>query len=134
MNITYSVNEKITKHDFADVLVRSGLSKRRPVDDPERLEKMVKNANLIVLAKDAGLIVGIARVITDFAYCSYLSCLAVDIQYQRKGVGKKLIERVREIIGDSSNLVLLSAPGVDKYYLQLGFEKSEKAFVLPRKF
>jgi ribosomal protein S18 acetylase RimI-like enzyme len=134
MSITYHINDQaFTKEQFIDILFRSGLSERRPVNKPEVMEKMVGNASLIVLAKDNEKIVGVARALTDYAYACYLSCLAVDKAYQGIGIGKKLISKLREAIGESSSLILLSAPGVEEYYSNLGFNKIENGFVLPRK-
>lgn len=94
MKISYVVHDKVGVDEFIDILKRSGLALRRPVDSPKILEKMLVNASLIITVRDdSGKIVGIARSITDFAYCCYLSCLAVDKEYQRKNIGKRLIKK-----------------------------------------
>src|SRR5262245_9997709 len=46
---------------------------------------MLKNADIILTARLDGLLVGVSRAITDFAYWTYVSDLAVDAQYQRQG-------------------------------------------------
>ncbi len=78
-------------------------------------------------------LVGIARCLTDFAYCCYLSDLAVDREYQRQGIGKQLVKRVQEAIGDESMLLLLAAPTAMDYYPYIGFNKVDNAWMLPRK-
>ncbi|MDF2691574.1 MAG: family acetyltransferase [Gammaproteobacteria bacterium] len=134
MQITYHINDSaFTKKEFIDILLRSGLSERRPINNPEVMDKMVGNASLIVLAKDNEKIVGVARALTDYAYVCYLSCLAIDKAYQGKGIGKELISKVKEAIGQASSLVLLSAPGVEEYYLDLGFNRIDNGFIMPRK-
>jgi len=55
---------------------------------------MVENADIIVTATQNNKIIGVARAVTDFHYCCYLSDLAVDKSCQKSGVGKKLIEIV----------------------------------------
>lgn len=77
--------------------------------------------------------IGIARAITDFSYCCYLSDLAIDEQFQKHGVGKELVQRVQAAIGDECSLVLLSAPGAMDYYPRIGFDKADNAFVIKRK-
>jgi ribosomal protein S18 acetylase RimI-like enzyme len=49
---------------------------------------MLANSNLLVTAWAGQQLVGIARSITDFHYCCYLSDLAVDVAYQQQGIGK----------------------------------------------
>ena len=54
--------------EFKVLLVRSTLGQRRPIDDEAILADMVANAALTVSARDeTGLLVGIARSVTDFA-------------------------------------------------------------------
>ena len=76
--------------------------------------------------------VGVARALTDYSYCCYLSDLAVDQAYQRSGIGKQLVARVREAIGEECSLLLISAPGAVDYYPKLGFEKSDKAYLISK--
>ena len=78
MEITYKVNNAITTDQFIDLLISSALAERRPVDDRDCMEGMIKNSNLMVTAWDGSKLVGIARSMTDFHYACYLSDLAVD--------------------------------------------------------
>ena len=75
------------------------LSRRRPVDEPETMRGMLAHAGIIVTARARGLLVGISRAITDFHFCTYLSDLAVDQDYQRLGIGRELIRRTHEAAG-----------------------------------
>jgi len=98
----------------------STLGERRPVDDPARMRAMLDNANLVVTAWDGERLVGIARSLSDFAYCTYLSDLAVDVAYQRQGIGRELIRRTREL-GGAASLLLFAAPRAAGSYPPLGF-------------
>ncbi len=128
---TQEAGDTIDPKELAVLFRRAGLP--RPVGDLERIEKMTKHANLIICARDKNRLVGIARALTDFCYCCYLSDLAVDSAYQKQGVGKKLIQKVTELIGEGSSLLLLSAPQATSYYSHLGFQKVENAWKVPRK-
>jgi hypothetical protein len=86
--ITYQLENDLSVEDFRLVLSNSTLGERRPIDDTERLTTMLKNANLIVTARVEGKIIGVSRAMTDFAFCTYLSDLAVDENYQKKGLEK----------------------------------------------
>ena len=89
--ITYQIEKDITITEFKALLEKSTLAERRPINEPERLAKMLEHGNLIVTARDHGQLVGIARSITDFVYCTYLSDLAVDVAYQKQGIGNFLL-------------------------------------------
>lgn len=130
--IHYSEDKRIKSTDVAEVFRNSGI--RRPTEDLARIQKMIQNADVLLTAWSNERIIGIARAVTDFSYCCYLSDLAVDKEYQSQGIGAELVRRVKTIIGDECSLVLLSAPGAMEYYPKIGFEKVEHAFVIKRKY
>ena len=127
--IIYTVERKLDSNEFIDVLIRSTLSERRPVNNLDRIEKMCENANLVITARMNSKLIGIARSITDFAYCTYLSDLAVDRNYQKKGIGKKLIEETKRR-SPLATLILLSAPAAVDYYPKIGMKKHNHCYIL----
>lgn len=112
-----------------DVYVDSTLGARRPVDDRGRMAAMLANANLVVTAWDAEQLVGIARSLSDFAYVTYVSDLAVRRSQQRAGIGRALLARTQQE-GGTARLVLLSAPAAVDYYPRIGFAKYDSAWTL----
>ncbi|MDD2699470.1 MAG: GNAT family N-acetyltransferase [Arcobacteraceae bacterium] len=132
MNIEYKLNKNITTNEFIDVLKNSTLGERRPIDDLETIKGMIENADIIVTATIDNKIIGVARAVTDFYYCCYLSDLAVDTQYQKNGIGKKLISKVQEQLNNKCKIILLSAPNAIKYYPKIGFTKHNSAWTLAR--
>jgi predicted N-acetyltransferase YhbS len=127
--IIYSRETDLQPDEFRDVLIRSSLGERRPVDDAARIASMVKNANLIITARDNGLLVGVARSVTDFSYCTYLSDLAVDEAYQKKGIGKELIRQTK-LASVQAKLILLSAPKAVEYYPRIGMRRHEHCYFI----
>ncbi len=97
--IQYRNDRAISAEQFIDVLKRSTLSERRPVHDPARIQRMLDHGNVLVTAWDGDLLVGVSRGLGDFAFCVYLSDLAVDVAYQKQGIGKELIRRTHEAAG-----------------------------------
>jgi GNAT superfamily N-acetyltransferase len=128
--IEYRSGNIITLDQMIDLYNASTLGERRPADDRRRMSKMLENANLIVTAWDGEELVGIARSLTDFAYCTYLSDLAVRLSHQRQGIGKELIRHTREFAGPDAKLILLSAPKAVDYYPHIGFTQHPSAWVL----
>jgi len=128
--IVYEQGRRITPQQLADVFTRSGI--KRPVDDLARMEKMLQHGNLLITAWDGASLIGVARALTDFAFCCYLSDLAVDREYQNRGIGQALIGQVRSAIGDDSMLLLLAAPSAMAYYPKVGFEAVANAWIIKR--
>ena len=131
MVITYKTNAKIEAHELSDLFKASGI--KRPAEHLNRAKNMIDNSNLLVTAWDGEKLVGIARALSDFSYCCYLSDLAVDKEYQNQGIGHELVNEIQKLIGDESNLVLLSAPEAMEYYPKIGFEKAGNAYIIYRK-
>lgn len=127
--IIYSLEKSLDPDEFVEVLKKSTLAERRPVDDEQRITSMCNNANLIVTARLNGVLIGIARSITDFVYCTYLSDLAVDVKHQKKGIGKKLIEETKKAT-PQAKLILLSAPAAIDYYPKIGMKKHSHCYFI----
>ncbi|HET7626269.1 MAG TPA: GNAT family N-acetyltransferase [Verrucomicrobiae bacterium] len=130
MNIQYASGRKINEAEFVDLLKRSTLAERRPVDDSGILKAMLENANLLCTAWDGEKLVGLARSVTDFEYCCYLSDLAVDEAYQKKGIGRELIRLTQSKLGRKAKLILLAAPKAEEYYPKIGFAAHRSAWIL----
>ncbi len=131
MSISYESTRKIDERQFVDLLKRSTLAERRPVDDPKCIQAMIEHSNLLCTAWDGGKLVGVARSVTDFEYCCYLSDLAVDEAYQKMGVGTELIRLTQSRLGSQAKIILLAAPKAEGYYPKIGFETHRSAWVLP---
>lgn len=127
--IQYALEDNVSLEAFREVLINSSLGERRPVNEPERLAKMLEYGNLIVTARDNGKLIGISRSLTDFSYCTYLSDLAVDTNYQRKGIGKELIKRTK-LEAPKAKLILLAAPDAISYYAHIGMTQFEFCYYL----
>lgn len=72
---------------------------------------------------------GIARSVTDGAYCTYLSDLAVRLSHQRQGIGRELMRRTQAAAPEAT-LILLAAPKAAEYYPHVGFSRHESCWIL----
>jgi predicted N-acetyltransferase YhbS len=129
--LSYHIETNAYPLEVADVYRRSGIA--RPLDDLTRLTQMLQHANLMVSARDQGRMVGFARALTDFCYCCYLSDLAVDRDYQQRGIGRELLYTMQHKLGDEVMVCLLSAPEAMPFYPNAGFQQAGQAWWIPRK-
>lgn len=134
MDVVYQLEDSssVEVDEFIDLLVRSGLAERRPLDEPETIRGMLKHANILVTARIEDSLVGISRAITDYSFCTYLSDLAVDEAYQRRGIGRELLRRTHEATSRQTTLILLAAPKAREYSPHLGMMKHDSCWVIPR--
>lgn len=127
--ITYRIGSDLDLDDMIELYIDSTLGERRPVAERERMARMLEEADLVVTAWDGDLLVGISRCVTDWVYCTYLSDLAVRADYQRRGIGRELIRRTREITPEAT-VILLAAPAAVDYYPKIGMTRHDSAWVL----
>ena len=127
--ITYNIENNLSVEEFRNVLINSTLGERRPIENFEALENMLKHGNLIVTARHNGELVGVSRSLTDFMFCTYLSDLAVDVAYQKQGIGKELIRRTK-LETPNASLILLAAPEATTYYPKIGMTQYEQCYFL----
>ncbi len=132
MSIEYKINAPVSTDQFIELLRESTLGERRPIEDRECMEGMVKNSNLMVTAWHGEALIGIARSITDFHYACYLSDLAVHRKYQKTGIGKKLQIITQAELGPKCKLILVAAPSANSYYEHIGFSNNPRCWVLDR--
>lgn len=132
MSVDYHLEPELSPAEFIDVLIRSTLAARRPVDQPQVIASMLTNADIVLTARVVGRLIGVARAISDFAYCTYLSDLAVDVEHQGRGIGRELIRRTHEAAGLRTSLILLAAPKARTYYPHIGMKPHDSCWIIDR--
>lgn len=132
MDVVYSSEATLSADEFIDLLVRSTLAERRPIHDIKTISEMLVNASIMITARIDGRLVGISRALSDFSFCTYLSDLAVDVDYQHQGIGRQLISRTHEEAGRHTMLILVAAPKARDYYPHIGLRQHDSCWVIDR--
>ena len=130
-HIFYAREPALDVAEFRRVLVESGLGATRPVADEARLAAMLSKAGLVLTARSErpdGPLVGVARCITDFAWCCYVCELAVSASAQGNGIGKGLLDEIRRQLGPGVSVILASIPEAVGFYEQIGMARLADAF------
>jgi predicted N-acetyltransferase YhbS len=127
--IDYRIGNRLDLDAVIELYQASTLGERRPIADRERMGRMLTQANLVVTAWEGDRMVGISRSVSDFAYCTYLSDLAVRLSHQRQGIGQELIRRTQQEAPEAT-VILLAAPKAVDYYPHIGFTRHSSAWIL----
>ena len=107
--ITYSSNTPPSRREMLALYNSVGWSAY--TNAPERLVCSVLNSSHVVCARQTGVLVGLARVVSDFGTLAYLQDVLVDPGMQRRGIGAELVARVLEPFADVRQTVLLTEIG-----------------------
>ena len=95
----------------------------RAVSDHERLVQAIENSSYVLTARVNSQLIGLARTLSDDVSIMYLQDVLVSPMYQRKGVGRALLERCLSRFEHVRQKVLLTdnRPEQKAFYHSLGF-------------
>ncbi len=127
--IKIQVEASLSLEDYIFILNDSGLGKRRPMDDPDHLKRMLGGSNLLVVARLDGQLVGFLRGLSDFCYRCFVADLAVAKAYQGKGIGRSILQFTRDLAPEA-RLILFAAEDAEPFYQKLGFKAHERCYQL----
>ena len=130
MPITYSADDRPSAEEVAALLGAAHFN--RPLDDPARVELMLRNADILIAARDGGALVGVVRGLADYASYALVTELCVDAAYKRMGIGRELLRRFRELAGEECAVILHSSEEGHEFYRRLGWDNLVRAWRLPR--
>lgn len=121
-------SERISKDEYIDFLKRTNLGSQYPKERfSERISKLVENATISLVARNKEkLIVGVLFGLTDFAYWLYVTDLGVDRNYERQGIGKRLMKAAHTIAGGEKDIAvyLIANENAIPFYESLGMKKA----------
>ena len=106
------------------------IQRTKGAQDAKRGKVFTKIAREIIVAvKDGDETVGMARVVSDGGYVYFIADVLVLPEYQRKGIGKSMMEMIMEYLnsklkeGYCFQVDLLAAKGRERFYEEFGFIK-----------
>lgn len=128
--------ERLTAAEYVEFLTRTDLGSQYPKERfRPRIAKLVKNASISLIARnDERKIVGVCFAITDFAYWMFITDLGVDRDYERRGIGRRLMEKALEVAGGEKDIIVYTLPNENAvgFYEKFGMCRSDEVMELNR--
>ena len=122
-------SERLTPAEYVDFLRRTDLGSQYPRERfEERIPKLLGSASVSLAARnEGGLLVGVLLGLTDFAYWLFVTDLGVDRDYERQGIGRRLMKEAHAIAGGERDVAvyLVANENAIPFYEKLGMEKSD---------
>lgn len=123
-------SEKLAPEEYVDLLRRSDLGSQYPMERfAERIPRLLENASISLAARsDGGLLVGALLGLTDRAYWLFVTDLGVDRNYERQGIGSRLMREALALAGGEKDIaVYLVANGnAVPFYEKLGMRRTDE--------
>ena len=121
--------ERIDAAEYVEFLKRTDLGSQYPKERfPQRIQKLVENVSISLAARtESGLLVGVLFGLTDYAYWLYVTDLGVDRNYERRGIGKRLMTAAHEKAGGEKDIAVYLIANEDAmpFYEKLGMKKAQ---------
>ena len=122
-------SERLSPKEYIDFLKRTNLGSQYPKERfAERISKLVGNVSISLVARNEnGLVVGVLFGLTDYSYWLYVTDLGVDRDYERQGIGRRLMKIAHEKAGGDKDIAmyLIVNENAIPFYEKLGMEKAE---------
>jgi len=122
MQVSYK--KKIPVDDYKNLMASAGWK----ILSDEQHEKALENSMCITIAEDGDKIVGMARLVGDNSTHGLICNVVVLPEYQNRGIGKKLVEMIKEYVYDNLKeneqflIELLPTSGKRDFYIKCGFK------------
>lgn len=120
--------ERLSADTYIEFLARTDLGSQYPKERfRERIEKLVRNVSISLVARDGKQIVGVLFGLTDFAYWLYVTDLGVDRAYTGQGIGRELMKRAHTIAGGEKDIAvyLIANDNAISFYEKLGMKHAD---------
>ena len=130
MGVIYAKDGAVRPEEVHELLREGGFL--RPLDDPERTQRMLDNGSFYITARDGEGLVGFIRILTDYAFYGMVTEVAVAPTHKGQGVGKELVRQAREIATPQATLILVSSEEGQAFYEHLGWQRMDRGFRLRR--
>ena len=122
--IIYKEIHEFTKEDLQDLFLSVEWSSGH---FPDKLQIAMRNFETVISAWDGDKLVGMICAMDDGIMTAYVHYLLVRPDYQDKGIGRKLVSRVKEIYDDYLRIVVVGYDDEVHFYENCGFEKADDA-------
>lgn len=127
MNIIYTDTKNYTSNDLQELFQSVGWLS---ANYPERLKKALDNSESVFTAWDGEKLVSLVNAIDDSELTAYVHYLCVNPEHQGQGIGKNLLQRVKEKYKNYLYIILIAEnEELVKYYSKNGFEYVDGRYV-----
>ena len=121
--------ERLSPEEYVEFLKHTDLGSQYPRERfEERIPRLLENVSISLTARDGNnRLVGVLLGLTDFSYWLYVTDLGVDRDYERQGIGSRLMKKAHESAGGEKNIAVYLIANEDAvpFYEKLGMKKAD---------
>lgn len=122
--IRYFDKHYFKKEELEDLFLSVGWSSGAY---PEKLVIAMENFKTVYSAYDDNKLIGLVCAMDDGIMTAYVHYLLINPNYQKKGIGKALVKKIKEYYKDYLRIVVVAYNDELGFYEHMGFKKSDDA-------
>ena len=122
MNIQYQHTKTFNTNDLKELFLSVNWSSGHY---PDKLVIAMQNFGTVISAWDGDKLVGLINALDDGIMTAYVHYLLIHPDYQKSGIGKELIIRIKEKYHDYLRIVLIAYEKETAFYQHMGFESGD---------
>ena len=117
--------DKMTGEEYNELRLSVGF---RPITEGQA-QRGLEHTTFLTAVRDGDRIVAMGRMLFDFGYTAYLGDIIVRPEYQKQGIGKRIVENLIDRTMDSAYegewimFILVAARNKEAFYEKLGFQR-----------
>lgn len=117
------LENKLTAEQFCNLQEAVGFGRPNTI----QIERAIKNSIYSVSISVAEEVIGMGRLVGDGARIFYIQDVCINPEFQGKGIGKLVVEKLLDYIKSNSmenstvTVGLMAAKGKEEFYAKLGF-------------
>ncbi len=123
-NVQIKIINSAPIQELAQIYKEAGWWESSWSENPDFLNYIVKDSAVFAGAFFDKKLIGMGRALSDLASDAYIQDLAVLKKFRRKGIGKKIIQKLVEKLKFENVdwIGIVAQPGTSLFYEKLGFE------------
>ncbi len=99
---------------------------------PQEIEKSFRSSSFTCFVKEENEIIGFGRTVDDGKYYALLVDIVIHPSYQAKGIGKSIVNELRNSLVGYEFITLTAAPNKEGFYQKIGWKKQKSSFIFPK--
>ncbi len=114
--------------ELSELYRKAPLGEKSPMD----LQTVFSNSRFKCFVYANEELIGVGRALADGLDCAYIADVAVHPEFQGKGLGTAIIEKLVSLSNGHKKIILYANPGTEGFYQTIGFHRMKTAMAIWR--
>ncbi|MCF7561497.1 GNAT family N-acetyltransferase [Sabulilitoribacter multivorans] len=120
MKFKINIKEFPSEEELRNLFSQTTWASKRKNQD---IKKMLESLTVFVTVRENSKLIGFGRALSDGIYRALIDDIIVDNTYQKRGIGRIIIENILKQLDGIDEIFLNTKPNLEEFYKKFGFDK-----------